>query len=367
MTPVKSPLRASPEDPLRILVVRPDRIGDVVLSTPVISVIHRNYPAAKITFMVQPPIEPIVRGISGVSATLAYDPQGRHHGMGGFWRLVQDIRRGRYRILIALQTNWRIGLAILFSGVRYRVGPWSKLHSYLVYNRGVRQRRSEVEMHEADYNLQLLRKIGIRMGARPAETQIAVPAEARAQAQAWLEGQGWRPGQKLVVVHPGMGGSALNWPEGHYVDLIRKLLADGVPVLVTGGVGDQAVVDRVVSGLSGATGFYVMRPEDQRSLEFFAGLLELAAAVVAPSTGPLHLAVALGRRVITMYPPIRVQSAIRWGPYLKDDARASVLNPEVYCGEDFKCRGPECHYYPCMRTIMPIQVHDEVMKQLRAD
>jgi ADP-heptose:LPS heptosyltransferase len=63
-----------------------------------------------------------------------------------------------------------------------------------------------------------------------------------------------------------------------------------------------------------------------------AGLQSLASLVIAPSTGPLHLAVALGRRVVCFYPNIPVQSPKRWGPYFSsgyDETRASVLVPDV--------------------------------------
>jgi heptosyltransferase-3 len=86
--------------------------------------------------------------------------------------------------------------------------------------------------------------------------------------------------------------------------------------------------------------------------------------VVAPSTGPLHIAVALKKPVVTFYPPIRVQSAIRWGPYINDDSQASLLIPEVYCGEDFKCRGNLCNYFPCMKTITVAQAVEQVGIQL---
>ena len=69
-----------------------------------------------------------------------------------------------------LQSQWRIALALFLASFRYRVGPLSKPHSFLFYNRGVRQRRSHVEMHEADYNLQLLRRLGIRVGTRNVPT-----------------------------------------------------------------------------------------------------------------------------------------------------------------------------------------------------
>ena len=86
--------------------------------------------------------------------------------------------------------------------------------------------------------------------------------------------------------------------------------------------------------------------------------------VVAPSTGPLHLAVAVGASVVTFYPPIRVQSAVRWGPYIPDESRASILVPEVYCGEDFRCRGSLCHYYPCMKSLTVAQALEQANIQL---
>jgi heptosyltransferase-3 len=86
--------------------------------------------------------------------------------------------------------------------------------------------------------------------------------------------------------------------------------------------------------------------------------------VVAPSTGPLHLAVAAGKPVVTFYPPIKVQSALRWGPYVADESRASVLVPEVYCGEDFTCRGSLCNYYPCMKSLTVAQALEQANFQL---
>jgi ADP-heptose:LPS heptosyltransferase len=96
-------------------------------------------------------------------------------------------------------------------------------------------------------------------------------------------------------------------------------------------------------------------------------LISHAQVVVAPSTGPLHIATAIGVRVVTMYPPIRVQSAVRWGPYVADDERASVMVPEVFCGQDFHCIGEECVYFPCMRTIQVSQVLDEIRNQLKSE
>jgi len=166
-------------------------------------------------------------------------------------------------------------------------------------------------------------------------------------------------------VHPGMGGSALNWPEHHYVGFIRALLKEGRQVLLTAGPTEAPLVARIVQDL-GELGekLWVYANTGGDPVTFLGALYAQSALVVAPSTGPLHLAVALGRPVVTFYPPIRVQSALRWGPYLKDEKRASILVPDVYCGEDFTCRGSVCHYYPCMKSLSVNEALEQANIQL---
>jgi ADP-heptose:LPS heptosyltransferase len=339
-----------------------------MLSTPVFEVIKRHYPNSKITVMVQAAVAPLIKGLPSVDDVMIFDPNGRHSGIRGFFRLLRDIRIKRFRIAVVLQTRFRISLAVFISRVRYRVGPLSKIHSFFFYNRGVRQHRSQVEMHETDYNLNLLRKLGIRVGTRNVATSVFVQPEAREEARTWLALQGWNGEDPIIVVHPGMGGSALNWPETHYTDLIRALIRDNRKVLLSSGPQDRGPAEKILEAL-GPTArekvmVYGLDKGPHPSIQFFAGLLDLSTVVVAPSTGPLHVAVALKKPVVTFYPPIRVQSAIRWGPYINDDSQASLLIPEVYCGEDFKCRGNLCNYFPCMKTITVAQTVEQVNLQL---
>jgi ADP-heptose:LPS heptosyltransferase len=174
----------------------------------------------------------------------------------------------------------------------------------------------------------------------------------------------------MVIVHPGMGGSALNWPETHYVEFVRALLKDGRQVLLTAGPAEVALLQRIGEALGPLKEKAMFYSNTEplggvgATLEFFAGLISHASLMVAPSTGPLHLAVALERPVLTFYPPIRVQSAIRWGPYLKDESRASVMVPDVYCGQDFKCLGNLCNFFPCMKSLTVTQALDQANQQL---
>jgi ADP-heptose:LPS heptosyltransferase len=333
-------------------------------------VIKRHYPDSHLTLVVRESVAPLVRGLPSIDEVLIFDPDKRHSGFRGFLRLVDDFRKGNHRIAVVLQGNTKIAAATFFSNIRYRVGPLSKIYSYFFYNRGIRQHRSQVEMHEADYNLQLLRRLGIRVSSRRVPLRVSVPDEKRAQARAWLLEKGWNPEQALVAVHPGMGGSALNWPESHYVEFVRALLKEGRQVLLTGGPTEVSLLNRIGEALGPLKEKAIFYSNNEPigglggTLEFFAGLISHVSLMIAPSTGPLHVAVALDRPVLTFYPPIRVQSAIRWGPYLKDESRASVMVPDVYCGQDFKCLGNLCNYFPCMKSLTVTQALDQANQQL---
>ncbi|MBL7715400.1 MAG: glycosyltransferase family 9 protein [Bdellovibrionales bacterium] len=368
---------AKSEPAFSILVIRCDRLGDVLLSTPVFSAIKQNFKGARLTVMVQDFVAPVIRGLPEVDEVLIYEPKGRHAGIRGFFRLLGELRARHFRMGILLQSQFRLAAAVFGAGIRYRVGPLSKIYSFFFYNRGLRQRRSRVEMHEADYNLQLLRRIGVRVVARAQETRAAVAPEKVVAARSWLWEQGWDPSSPLIAIHPGMGGSALNWPELHYAELAKALVQEGKTVVLSAGAAEYGLVDRIAdlilkpdSSVSagnerGPGKLLIYRGgENGRNLEDLGALYTHAAVVVAPSTGPLHLAVSLGRPVVTFYPPIRVQSAIRWGPYLKDEERASILVPDNYCGEDYKCRGPVCHYYPCMSRLSVPEALTEVHHQI---
>jgi ADP-heptose:LPS heptosyltransferase len=353
----------------QILVVRPDRLGDVILSTPVIEALKRHYPESRISFLVQESSAPVIRGIPGVDEVLVWDPKGRHSGIEGFFKLVSEIRARKISIGVVMHSQWKIAAALFVAGVRHRVGTLSKPHSYFFYNRGVRQQRSLVEMHETDYNLQLLRRLGVRAGSRYYPVRAHVSEQAREAGRSWLSVHGITAGQdRFIMIHPGMGGSALNWPETHYLELMRALLLEGHRVVLSGGPTEIELMTRLRDGLYElGEKVVLLGGGDAGPIDRFAGVLCWATLLVAPSTGPLHLAVALGVRVMTFYSPIRVQSALRWGPYLADESRASVLVPEVYCGRDFTCRGNLCNYFLCMKGLLVSQALEQVHFQLKQE
>src|SRR5690242_16551498 len=101
----------------RLLVVRPDRLGDVILSTPVFRAIKDQYPEMRLTALVRENVVPILQGLSSLDQCFTYDPQGRHSGLKGLLKLRSEIRNGNFDAAVSLNTHWKIALAIWMAGV----------------------------------------------------------------------------------------------------------------------------------------------------------------------------------------------------------------------------------------------------------
>ena len=359
-------------DVKRILLVRTDKIGDVTLTTPAIAALRKKLPAAHLVGLASSIGAEIYRSNPHLNETIELTEA--HKGFVGFFRLLMLIRRQRFDAVVVFQSRFTIAFLLCLSRIRFRVGPLSKWWSWLFFNRGRRQNRSAVEMHEADYNLQLLRLFDITVAGTKERTYLQVQPEAKRSAQRFFQEKGLSNGKKTVAIHPGMAGSALNWPESNYSYLGRSL-SKHYNIVVTGGLSESALVERVFQNIAKNQSYLPDQPVvakfiGERGLAELIGILDQCDGVVAPSTGPMHLAVALGKKVVSVFSPIKVQSAVRWGPYgvnvgnnlgILPQDQASVLIPDVNCAEGFHCALSACIYYPCMPRIAVEDVETQLL------
>jgi len=344
-----------------ILVLRPDRLGDVIVSTPVHRVLREQFPNAKIHWLVQDWIAPLLAGLDGMSSIIRYQPSGEHQGHVGFRKLLSELRALQPDAVIALQHTPRVSWAARLAGIPVRVGPLSKFSSYVLFNQGVRQNRSQSLKHEAEYGLDLLRALGVKseacQNARGKGPQVQLTDVALQWARDWLSLRGLMPGE-AVGIHPGMGGSALNWPQARYIELTQLFVKAGTPVILTAGAGEAGLQRAILEAARNWSPDEQMRVHpisadaDGMDLMRLAALQSLLKSYIAPSTGPLHLASAVGTKVASVYPPIQVQHPRRWGPYVSPE-RAHVLTPvsEAQCGQQYQCKGAGCSLYPCMARV----------------
>ncbi len=343
------------QTPRNILVVRTDRLGDVILTLPVCSTLHTAIPGAHISMLVRTYVRPIVSGNPIVGDVIwADDDRGMPKGI---LSLRKELRNKGFDAAIVVRPTFRNTLLVLLARIPRRVGTGYRWYSWLFTDR-IFEHRKTAERHELEYNLRLLRPLGIEVSSSVAPYfGIRVPAEVRQEITAILRSFGIEDDQRVVVLHPASGGSAREWPPDRFREVGLQLAArEHVKVVVTGMPSEERTLRRVLENSSPPFVSLVGR----LSLPSLAGLLERASLFIANSTGPLHLAGALGTPVIGLYPPVLPMSAARWGPYAENGVALSGEGP----GNCLRCaRGGRC---ACMLSIQINHVMDAAVALLKS-
>jgi ADP-heptose:LPS heptosyltransferase len=327
---------------VNILLVRPDGIGDEILSLPVATELRRMMPGARLSFLSSAYAAPVLAHHPDLDEVLTVTGQER---LGEVVRLFKR----NVDAAIFLKPFRRYMTAAWLARVPLRVGTGYRWYSWLL-NRRVYEHRSDFSRHESACNLGLLRGLGLSPG------EVTPPRlVVTAQEQTWARSFLGESSRLRVVVHPG-GFSSRLWKPVHYRNLALYLAQAGREVLLTGTAAERDKF-RTDTGVS-------QWPDGVRDLMGVVTLRQLMAviaeshAVVSLATGPMHLAAALGVPTVSIFDPRRNNSPTRWQPL----GTGVVLKPEVPTCE--KCIYEACPYWDCLDRITVETVEQRVTQAL---
>lgn len=319
----------------KILLVRTDRLGDVILSTPVATALKKKWAETHVTFLARRYTAEILRCHPHVDEIIEMDGT---EIAGDFSRLSRVLRQKNFDAAIVLHPRPQLAWALWRSGIAQRIGTGYRWYSFL-FNLRVFEHRKNAARHEAEYNLRLLRTLGITEAKVEFHFTLAPNDRERINAKLDALGAGARP----IILHPGSGGSARDWPPEYFArlaDLLRQ--QTGLPVILTGAGNEADLINEILQQTTTKPNSLCGR----LSFTELAVLCQRAAIFVSNSTGPLHLAVMAGAPVVAFYPPIQACRPERWGPYGR---RADVLmSQEAECR---RCREAATNVCDCMRAI----------------
>jgi ADP-heptose:LPS heptosyltransferase len=277
---------------VNILLIRIKAIGDVLLTLPAVAAIRENYPDAKITFLTSQENTTLLRGFSAVDEVIALDRAALRSCNPGrvlpqFFRLLHRLRAGRFDLVVDFQGNGETGWLTRITGARRRWGNVYNPGQGRAYTHRVTRQK---QVHPADGNLELLRQCGLAISVP--RNEFALPAEALVDAQKFFADHRLDPDKKTLFLQPLTSSSHKNWPLDNFIELARHWQAQGGQVIFGGGPADRKTLQPVLTA-----GFVLSAGVP---LLITGGLLKLSALAVGGDTGVMHLAVALGRRVIML-------------------------------------------------------------------
>lgn len=357
---------------MRVLINRSDAIGDSILTSPMAKVIKEKFPDAKVTFIISAKSADIFKSHPYVDDYKIY------HRNAPFYlkiremiRIFREVKPTHY---FYAGGGYLPNFFSWISRVKFRGGLKSRWHTYLFLNKGIRQKRSMVSMHEMEYNLNLLSPLGIDYNYKDKThyspeiflSQDELETNYNLFKQDLIK-EGMETERKMIFIHPGMTGHTLNWSSRNFARLVLKLeqkFPDKFLFVISHTPSDQVYLQGLKEMLGRKENEFLKNRiyyfnGIKEGLRHYMAVLTRAAVFIGPSTGTTHIAAVLGVPVVSIYSPIKIQSSLRWGPLAKNKERVKTLVPDVICGEVKKCALRECPYYECMGRI---EVED-VLKQ----
>jgi lipopolysaccharide heptosyltransferase II len=288
----------------RILVVNVNWLGDVVFSTPLLRVLRRAHPDAYIACLLQPRCREVLEGNLVVDDLLIYDEEEAHRGLAAKWRLVRMLRAQAFDEVYLLHRSFTKALMVALAGVPRRIGYPTKRRGWLLT---VRARGRYDERHRVEYYLELGRAAGVPVEGEPAY-EFAVTQQDREWADRFLQALRIGPEEQAVALNPGGNWPPKRWPAEHYADLGRRLDRQGIRIVITGGPDDGALAASIAERIGGRAGVAAGRA----TLKQTAALFVRSHVVVANDSGPMHIAVAMGAKVVALFGPTSPRLT---GPY----------------------------------------------------
>ena len=324
--------------PERIAIIKPSALGDIAHSLPVLSALRRRFPSAHLSWIVNRGYAPILNGHPDLNEVVPFDRGALRNsffkGSVEFGRFLHRLRQRRFDVVIDLQGLFRTGLMTLATGASVRIGLASAREgARLGYTHRIDD-QTEVR-HAVDRYWRVIEALG---EAPPVKTfHVPVQDAARTWARATLQAL---PRPWLTV---GVGSRWLTkrWPPAHFAALVRRAQREfGGAAIFVGTPEEADLAAQTASLLSGPS----CQLTGGTTLPQLVALLNEADVMIANDTGPLHLAVALGRPVVAPYTCTLIEKT---GPYAQD---GHAVATSIWCRGSYL---KTCPRMECMADLTP--------------
>jgi heptosyltransferase-3 len=315
------------------IISRTDAIGDVVLTLPVAGVLRSLYPGARILFLGRSYTKDIIAACEHIDSFLNWDE----------WRELPAREAARAMAatgadcIIHVFPDKTIARVAWMARIVERIGTTNRVYHWLYCNKPIRLSRRNSDLHEAQLNVRLLEPLGVRREYSLEEIGGYYGLTRLVPLPPAVEGL-LDPQRFNLILHPKSRGSAREWGLGNYDRLIGQLPRERFKVFVTGTAAEGELLKPLLAAHPEVTDL-----TGRLTLGQLMTFISKADGLVAASTGPLHLAAALGIHALGIYPPIRPMHPGRWAPV---GPNARVFVRAEYC-EDCR-RSGDCH---CIREI----------------
>jgi len=333
-----------------ILIARTDRIGDVVLTLPLAGLIKKHYPECKVSFLVRDYTRSILNYHPFIDEIIILKEENKKVNLLDNLKIISS---KKYDTCIVVNPTFIISLIMFLSRIETRIGTGFRWYSFL-FNTKVYTHRKYAEKHELEFNIELLQKIGIVevVNENNVKYNLKVDDESLKKLDDKLKNEKINFDKQLIIIHPGSGGSSIDLPLHKFAELVKKISEDNNQIIITGNEKEKLICNQLVvsDGIKNLAG--------KLNLSELIALISRCDLFISNSTGPIHIAAALGKFTVGFYPKIISCSKERWAPYTN---KKLVYVPQIECEN---CTREQCEKLNCMESIDINKVYSDIKKVL---
>ncbi len=365
----------------RILLIKLSAVGDVVQTMPVLNKLRARYPAARLDWLTVPAIAELLRPNPKISNVVTFARDNwrqpwRLEPYASAARLAAQLRAARYDLVLDLQGQFRSGAIARATGAPVRIGfgrprpqAWetsarklpeeARKHAWQGAREGAWLAYTHfiplptLDMHAVDRYLAIAPMLGLDDG--PADFAFPLPPAADGRVDALLRRHGIGGGE-LVVMAPSANWETKRWNGEKFSAVARHFLGRGDTVALVGAGNEREACAAVAALAPGATNL-----AGETTLTELAALIRRARLCVTNDSGPMHLAVALGRPVVSVFGPT---DEIWAGPYRRPEA---VVRAPLPCAPCYLRKLERCpNGHACMHDVPAstvIERAEQILKQ----
>ncbi len=335
---------------MKVLILKPSSLGDVVHALPVARLIRSHHPGALIDWFLNRELVPLLEGDPDLRRIVPFDRHGWTGPLGWpeAWGTLRSLQSERYDWVIDLQSLARTGIISWLTRGAFTIGLADPREGAAAFY-DVAVPRPTPSTHAVDWYLEVLKPLGVPVHRRfqwlPVREWAAAPIRALHR----------QPGVRWIGLQPGARWLNKRWPVEHFSELTRQLAADpSLRIAVFGSRADAGLAGPILAAAPGR----VLDLCGRISLPELIEWLRECSVLVTNDTGPMHLAAAVGTPIVAPFGPTAPE---RTGPYGQLDQTLRVSLPCAPCLKS-TCRYSEP--LACLRRIEPSRVHARVRDRL---
>jgi ADP-heptose:LPS heptosyltransferase len=348
----KRHFKINKKDISKILIIKTERVGDIVLSTPALRALRKEYPETQIDYLLPGRYAPLLNCYTGWDNIIGIDDT---HNKAEFKKTASKLRSTNYDVVIIQHrapNAYKLGK---LSGAKIRIGWNAKGCGYLLTH-PLKDDQSTTLRHQVENNLRLLEPLGVYEQNPTFPLQLT--QHGKQQVETFFKNNNISPEKPIVIIHPASFSPRKQWAPDRFAQVADYCCNNDIQTIIIGNGADKSVVEKVFT----FTKIKPLNAFNAFDLEGIVSLLKTSTIFVGNSTGPMHIAASTGIWTIALFGDrYKLDRLELWRPY---SSRGVVVMTD--CAKD-PCLPWTCKEMVCFNTITPEMVWTKIKHILQSD